>query len=137
MTHSELTGWVESMTRPWQQPVAERAPIPEQSGPRRQVFTRLEPGAIAYTRTPEPDRVAWIIRRLLTFHQVDEFACGEVWPAHDQSWTDALDRRGYEDSSPVRRVRWFVHFGNHRLRAQELLGIGPYAYLVHQAVRWR
>ena len=79
------------------------------------------------------ERVASIVAALLTLQNVDEAAMGEVNLLEGEGWSEAVDRLG--DAPPSPDWLWSVECGNHRLVAQHLLGIGPYA-VVRTAESW-
>ena len=91
----------------------------------------LDYSRVVHNRELEGDehvrRVANIVRGLLTNPFVDEFARGDVYllegPGLDEVWRGRLGHGG-----PV-PWRWSVEAGNHRIVAQHLIGVGPYAFV--------
>ena len=80
-----------------------------------------------------PERVAYIVKALLTWPNVDEWARGEVYLLGGPGWGAAAKR---SKANPPATWLWSVESGNHRLIAQHILGIGPYA-IVKDAEYWR
>lgn len=77
--------------------------------------------------------MAYIVKALLTWPNVDEWARGEVYLLGGPGWGAAAKR---SKANPPATWLWSVESGNHRLIAQHILGIGPYA-IVKDAEYWR
>jgi hypothetical protein len=94
---------------------------------------RPEPEVIDYSRVVHNrplvddehlERVANIVIFLMTWLNVDEFAEARVYLLDGPGWAEASK---VSRVTPIPRWRWSVEDGNHRLIAQHILGIGPYA----------
>ena len=81
-------------------------------------------------------RVASLVHALLHGAHVDELANARLMRTSDPSWAVALDRHGYSAHDPLRHSKWLVNTGNHRLLAQHLLGIAPFARADTQPPHW-
>jgi hypothetical protein len=68
-----------------------------------------------------------IVKFLLTRDNVDEFAQASVYTTSGQDWESAWYK--HNATVPNTSWRWYVMSGNHRLIAQHVLGIGPYAFI--------
>jgi hypothetical protein len=69
-------------------------------------------------------RVTSIVVALLTMEIVDQFVHSEVFLLDGPGWDGAVLEQA---DRPSPHWRWSVEDGNHRILAQHLLGIGPYA----------
>jgi hypothetical protein len=84
----------------------------------------------------QSSRVASLVHFLLHGTNVDELANARLLRTTDPSWLVALDRLGYSANDPLRRSKWLVNTGNHRLLAQHLLGIAPFSRANSQVPQW-
>ena len=79
------------------------------------------------------ERVAGIVEEILAQRAIAWVALGEVVALCGSSWDEA--RRSRRGSSISEDWKWLVTEGNHRIVAQHLLGIGPFA-LVRIPATW-
>ena len=129
----ELESWVRAR---WPNPLLHlpRGIHPAFMG-QEQRLLRVDYARVVHNR---PDaslrRVAGMIRPLLTDLNVDEFARVELVNTSHPSWRQAVQVAG--TAAAVVDAHWMVVAGNHRLIAQHLLGIGPFAFCEVGEIRW-
>lgn len=79
-----------------------------------------------------PERVTDIVMAMLTWVNVDYWARAKVYLLDGPGWDAAAKS---SKVNPPATWLWSVEDGNHRLIAQHMLGIGPYA-IVKDAQYW-
>ncbi len=97
----------------------------------RDVPELLDYALVVHNRRLDEDedisRVAGNVRALLTTVDVDSLVQGVVYLLDDSSF-EIVWRGRLRHSEPV-PWRWLVEKGNHRILAQHLIGVGPYAFV--------
>jgi hypothetical protein len=98
------------------------------------VFTRLDYPFVVHNRNLSTPKLVSVVAALLTTHDPDDLAKADLLDTSDPTWVGALRANGAP--SAATRCRWIVTEGNHRVVAQLVLGIGPFA-MVRKASDWR